>query len=182
MLGSLLSGIAKSVPSLLLDQIFGGSRGVTNAMNARRNTLTSILGRLNRDAGANAADSLFYKTASQLIEDRYKRQRDMTRVLGAQSGATQEAQLGGMQSLNESQDSASKSALATAEGERQKLLAQGDAISREISGDDIARAREHRNTVGGYQTLLNSVMSDWSKTDAWQNFFGIGAPKQGTEV
>jgi hypothetical protein len=172
-LGGLLSGVISGGAGLLTDSLMGGSKGVTNAYARRNNALQGIIDRITKDAGTSATDSLFYKTASRAIEDRYKRQRDSQRSMSAAMGLTNEAQLGQLDASNQGQNLAENQAIGMADTQRQSLLARADGLTDTMNLGGIQQAEAYAKNVGGIGSALSGVVGNVLNMDSIKKLFNF---------
>jgi hypothetical protein len=161
----LLSGIVQGLVPFGLDAIFGGSKNVTGAQDDYIKKLSDITARLKADAGKSTSDSLFYKTAMGLLDEKYGEDLKRQQGINAQMGATNESRLATMDQSNRARNDAQVKTLGIADEKRRSLLDRADETELAADQAKIGLAEgTQRNTAAlapaatsGIQAIMNML-------------------------
>ncbi|MGD1047026.1 MAG: hypothetical protein ABR936_17115 [Bacteroidota bacterium] len=155
----LLSGLVQGLVPFGLDAIFGGSKNVAGAQNDYIKKLSDITARLKADAGKSTSDSLFYKTAMGLLDQKYGEDIKRQQGINAQMGATNESKLATMDQGNRARNDAQVKTLGVADEKRQSLLNQADQTELAADQARIGMAEGTQKSLAALSPAASSGMS-----------------------
>ena len=135
-----------------VDALTGASSKVSEARNKKNKIVNDTLTQLNTEIGTSTADSAPFKTAKAQLDKSYQRASNTMMQNSAASGASAEAQIGGVAGLNSGMLDATQNAFVNADAKREALKQQYRALLLGNADDEYADA------LGAYQQQ-NQMMS-----------------------
>lgn len=144
MIPMLIGALASAAPAII-DQLSGASAAKKKAQDQQLASMQSMLNGYNQDIGSSATDSASFKASQALNDKGYAKQTLANTQNAAASGATSEAKLGAMSSLNDSYNTSQLNAMQIADQERRRLMAQRNALMMQLGQARLGQAQEGLN-------------------------------------
>lgn len=156
---SLLTGLVSGGVPFLIDAITGGSSSVTDAQDDYLKSLSDFVARLKKEAGKSVSDSMFYKSAMKLIDEKYGEDIKRQTGIDATRGTTQEGIVSNMNQVNKSRNNAQVKTLGYAEEKRDSLLDKAGEyeLAGKKMGVDIATGTQSK--LAGIAPMASSGLT-----------------------
>ena len=158
--GLQLAGIGGvAMAPMILDWISGASKGVDKSLQARNNALLNMANQLRGEAGTQASDSVYFKSALSALNQQNARQMNALNQQGISKGSTMEGTLGQQAILNQGTNQAMLGALSKADVNRQNLLDKANNAIMALHQGNIQTASgkmDNMNKLGS--SFTSSIM------------------------